>query len=134
MRTPGNDRELVTGLLYNEGIIEDSDEILALDIEEGVARVSLPEERLEGLMAMRGPLIVPGSCGVCGRLSLHKHKRVVSSDLVSEADLTNITKERGLNKACSMKLGVHIVPLLTIARVCYYPRWKMLVGTMLWTS
>lgn len=87
MRTPGNDRELVTGLLYNEGIIEDSYEILALDIEGGVARVSLPEERLEGLMAVRGPLIVPGSCGVCGRLSLHKHKRVVSTDLVSETDL-----------------------------------------------
>jgi FdhD protein len=40
MRTPGNDRELVAGFLYSEGIVTDSDDILVL--EEAIDDDGLP--------------------------------------------------------------------------------------------
>ena len=42
MRTPGNDKELVIGLLYSEGIIDSVDEILNMHKQEGNFVVIIP--------------------------------------------------------------------------------------------
>ncbi len=75
MRTPGHDEELVTGFLFNEGIIADADELISIErptdlssSERGnvvVVRLMtarrLPSERL---------FFSTSSCGVCGKRSL----------------------------------------------------------------
>jgi FdhD protein len=76
MRTPGHDEELVTGFLFNEGVITDADEVLAterpVDLSEAergnVVNVSL-------LTARRAPagdrlFFSNSSCGICGKQSL----------------------------------------------------------------
>ena len=47
MRTPGNDLELITGLLYNEGIINGNEDIISIDIHDEVATVLLRDVNAE---------------------------------------------------------------------------------------
>ena len=81
MRTPGNDRELVLGFLWAEGIIASVDDIAAIAHcgrpgSEGFgntievtpapgAKLRLPEET-----AVRRGTLVSSACGVCGRTSI----------------------------------------------------------------
>ncbi|MDX2359354.1 MAG: formate dehydrogenase accessory sulfurtransferase FdhD [Crocinitomicaceae bacterium] len=77
MRTPGDDIELVRGLLHSEGIIKDRnyspDVIIRKENENGIVTVvdlSIPTEKLgEGYSNSRSLLSV-SSCGICGRKEL----------------------------------------------------------------
>ncbi len=83
MRTPGNDRELVLGFLWAEGIIRSPDDVTKLAHcgrlgEPGTANtidvvlaphVRLPESLEAGGLARRGTLMT-SACGVCGRRSI----------------------------------------------------------------
>lgn len=79
MRTPGDDAELALGFLYTEGIIDSSEQVIAVrqvgepDSETGLknivrveidAAVDLDLERLER------HFYTTSSCGVCGKASL----------------------------------------------------------------
>ena len=77
MRTPGNDRELVRGLLYSEDIYRNTTDIfkmMSVDInEEGevtAVDVLIPEDQLgKGYIPTRNVLSV-SSCGICGKREL----------------------------------------------------------------
>ena len=84
MRTPGNDLELITGLLFNEGIINGHEDIISTEIHDEVATVLLRDVNAESISPNDRPFLVTGSCGVCGRGRLHDHKIVESEETVSE--------------------------------------------------
>ncbi|CAG5081467.1 formate dehydrogenase accessory sulfurtransferase FdhD [Parvicella tangerina] len=73
MRTPGLDKELVIGLLYNEDIVRSMNDlviILSTSDQMDTAEVTLPTAALrEGYMSARNFLSV-SSCGVCGKTNL----------------------------------------------------------------
>jgi FdhD protein len=78
MRTPGQDEELVTGLLFAEGGIEVADDLLSIDHltrddltreERGNIVVVEPRPGIE-LMPDDRALVANSSCGLCGKLSI----------------------------------------------------------------
>ena len=87
MRTPGNDLELITGLLYNEGIINSHEDIISTEIDGEVATVLLRDVNPQSISPNDRPFLVTGSCGVCGRGELHDHKMVDSEETVSQHSL-----------------------------------------------
>ena len=77
MRTPGEDANLVRGLLHAEGVINDvnftPDIVLKKENEDGIVtivNVAIPEDKLgEGYTNSRSLLSV-SSCGICGKTQL----------------------------------------------------------------
>lgn len=97
MRTPGHDRELVTGLLFSEGILHNRAELMDLhalgassNSNEILAELA-PGVDLEGWRVARNG-IVSSSCGVCGKRNrealsqqmppLPKDQFVISRELI----------------------------------------------------
>lgn len=77
MRTPGEDRSLVRGLLHAEGIINDitfiPDIVLKKENEQGIVTVvdlSIPKSKLGEGYANSRSLLSVSSCGVCGKTEL----------------------------------------------------------------
>ncbi len=66
MRTPGQDAELATGLLYSEGILSDIHGIDSIQVEDNVVII---EGELDIDGHTRG-FVRSSSCGVCGSASL----------------------------------------------------------------
>lgn len=87
MRTPGNDEELVAGLLFSEGVLRERSDLAALARPED-PRVA-PELRANALVATLGPeayrraeklergTVMGSACGVCGKTSI---ENVIPSD------------------------------------------------------
>jgi FdhD protein len=79
MRTPGDDHELVRGLLFTEGVVSDNTESVrfsdTVDHEKEVTAIvdiEIPEIYLcENLIANRS-LMSTSSCGLCGKIELHE--------------------------------------------------------------
>ena len=77
MRTPGNDIELVRGLLHAEGVINNIDFIPEISLKKEndngivtIVNVNIPEKELgEGYSNSRSLLSV-SSCGICGKTEL----------------------------------------------------------------
>ncbi|MBW1709971.1 MAG: formate dehydrogenase accessory sulfurtransferase FdhD [Deltaproteobacteria bacterium] len=78
MQTPGWERELVTGFLYTEGLIDFPSQIASLTIQKGEgflgltgveARASLPDFENREVLPERLALSL-SSCGLCGKESL----------------------------------------------------------------
>lgn len=70
MRTPGQDRELIVGFLFSEGIIDEIDDILTLEEcpeAPGLVRVRVTEPQRRNVQRN---LVVNPSCGLCGRADL----------------------------------------------------------------
>lgn len=76
MRTPGDDKELVRGLLHSEGVIKNSGFTPVISIEKdcegviGVAEVSIPKEELGDGYSNSRNLLSVSSCGICGKTEL----------------------------------------------------------------
>jgi len=72
MRTPGHDRDLVTGFLYAEGVIADIDDLMSVrhcvrtETPENVVRAVLQERAVVPSRLLERNLIVTSACGVCG--------------------------------------------------------------------
>ena len=78
MRTPGDDDDLVVGLLFGEGVIESIDEILAVEPPDDPrvapelaknVRVATLAPRADRPRARRAT-VMGSACGVCGRTSV----------------------------------------------------------------
>jgi len=66
LRTPGNDRELVVGFLFTEGLIETLDDVMLLTEcpdapNTFTVKTSAPTDK------PRRTLVITSSCGLCGR-------------------------------------------------------------------
>ena len=80
MRTPGNDEELVAGLLFAEGVLECREDLVALD-RPADPRID-PELRANVLMG--------SACGVCGKTSI---QNVIPADRPPLASPRRVTPE-----------------------------------------
>ena len=123
MRTPGHDEELVTGFLFNEGVIADADDLLAFerpsdpDASGNVLNVSLltprraPGERL---------FFSTSGCGICGKRSLAsievRAAPVISDLTVPRGVLTSLPERlRDAQPLFARTGGVHASALFTPA-------------------
>ena len=72
MRTPGHDRDLVTGFLYAEGVIANVDDLISArhcvrsDTPENVVRAVLREGVAVPSRLLERNLTMTSACGVCG--------------------------------------------------------------------
>ena len=80
LRTPGRDEDLVTGLLYSEGLIASAAAIAAFESpSRGHLRVRLARDvALDERMARR-VLVRGGACGLCGRDAIDDLSGMASS-------------------------------------------------------
>ncbi len=92
MRTPGNDVELINGLLYSEDIYRGSNPIDILfseyaDKNVTEANITIPEDLLsEGYLNSRS-ILSSSSCGICGKTELPETD---NSPALKEKDKLNI--------------------------------------------
>ena len=80
MRTPGHDLELATGFLFTEGLIQNREQIVAIEsiepvTEDGVKRgnvvqAALVAEAMPDFAKMRRHFFASSSCGICGKASI----------------------------------------------------------------
>jgi len=76
MRTPGHDRDLVTGFLYAEGVIAGIDDLLSVrhciqaDTPENVVRAVLREHVVVPSRLFERNLTVTSACGACGERTI----------------------------------------------------------------
>lgn len=72
MRTPGHDRDLVTGFLYAEGVIAGTDELISArhcarsETPDNVVRAVLHEHVVVSSRLLERNLTVTSACGICG--------------------------------------------------------------------
>ncbi len=75
MRTPGNDIELITGLLYAEDICKNASVVTFETLEEqadfsSIIAVSIPEKHVDKGYLNKRTLLSVSSCGICGTTEL----------------------------------------------------------------
>jgi FdhD protein len=80
MRTPGNDRELATGLLFAEGVLQDGSDLLGLDrptdpridpdLRANVLIATLARGAFERARRLQRGTVMGSACGVCGKTSI----------------------------------------------------------------
>ena len=79
MRTPGNDENLVVGLLFNEGVISDFSEISKIELMgekvgqynlQNKIRVTLSDAKNLDIKHLKRNFLTNSSCGVCGKTSI----------------------------------------------------------------
>jgi FdhD protein len=76
MRTPGDDRELVTGFLFTEGLIESLDDIhMVSQCEDSPHVITVKTARQSGITPRN--MIITSSCGLCG----HEHIQALLESL-----------------------------------------------------
>ena len=129
MRTPGDDKALVSGLLFSEGIIQDKNAIDTIDVNgenkgkydvDNSLIVTLSKGNQLDLKNLQRHFMVNSSCGVCGKGTLNaieiayepnidKAGPIVSIDLITE--LPNILRAR--QEQFANTGGVHASALLT---------------------
>ena len=87
MRSPGNDLNLVRGLIYNEGIISGLDSVESLTLEDDLAEIVLADDSQYNSSEHNRNILVTGSCGLCGRSELHDHQLVKSNHIFSQKQI-----------------------------------------------
>ena len=78
MRTPGHDQELAIGFLFTEGIIQASDQIKRVALEENSVNIHLIHSKNIDLGKLERNFYTSSSCGVCGKTSIEAIKTVCS--------------------------------------------------------
>lgn len=81
MRTPGDDHHLVTGFLYNEGIIRDRSDIIStrhINNDENMLLAELADAVVYHSEANKRNFMANSSCGFCGRMEDTSQKYIFS--------------------------------------------------------
>jgi FdhD protein len=134
MRTPGDDRDLVSGLLLNEQIVHTPADILdvAFDPETGTglenaarparARVTLAQSvELDSVAAARRVLDRTSACGLCGRLAMQALRtvgrvRTVDAPRIDAAVITSIPARLRQGQAVFAETGgLHAAALCDVS-------------------
>jgi FdhD protein len=101
MRTPGNDFELIRGLLYAEDIYKGKENLSFEIIEEksngfSIININIPKKKLGKGYLNKRTLLSVSSCGICGKQELDdielkgealKNKQLFSSNQIKEMSL-----------------------------------------------
>lgn len=98
MRTPGNDYELIRGLLYAEDIYKCEDNIglnLVDTAENGfsIINATIPKEKLGKGYLNKRTLLSVSSCGICGKQKIEDVK-VSGNKMTANAILTSLQLEK----------------------------------------
>ena len=78
MQTPTNQKELVTGFLYSDGIINHPEDIVEINLQENEALVTLSQAPAK-LQARH--TVSTAACGMCGKTSLDAIKLIREFDM-----------------------------------------------------
>lgn len=70
MRTPGDDRELVAGFLYTEGVVARREQIVGVVVADDHVRVELAAGVKLPATVLARSFVMTSACGVCGRGSM----------------------------------------------------------------
>ena len=133
MRTPGDDFELVTGLLLSEAVITEISHVLKMDYRSGVDQdghrtynvvdVQLSPRAPGPDRGARRQVFTSSSCGVCGTPSLDSvvkpsaHPVAPPRPLVSAARLVSLPDElRGHQRIFDATGGVHAAALFPVGQ------------------
>lgn len=124
MRTPGEETELIRGLLYTEEVYRDTDEepeIIVLDksVNGHITSVDVklnPQKILKDFVGSRN-IVSASSCGLCGRTSFEDtiSKNVISEDLLMDpAEVRKMFDQmRASQKEFSQSGGTHAAGAFT---------------------
>jgi FdhD protein len=128
MRTPGDDIDLVHGLLHSEGVIRDAADIRLARYCAGsgpdgvntynVLDVSLADDVVPRVAAARRSVVTTSACGICGATSidqvLRQSRYVLAADLRVPAALLSSAPQllRGEQRAFAKTGGLHAAGLL----------------------
>ncbi|MCD6063178.1 MAG: fdhD [Flavipsychrobacter sp.] len=82
MRTPGSDKELATGFLFTEGIINNISHVKDVLLNDNIISIIIDEDVNFDLSKLERNFYTTSSCGVCGKSSIEAVKTVcqISSD------------------------------------------------------
>ena len=106
MRTPGHDRELAVGFLFNEGVVRGADDIQAVELwgplsgeakVQNICRVTLRSEP-SSTDRLERHFYTNSSCGVCGRLSMEALHSCAAGPLPQDGPRTRASLVLGLPK------------------------------------
>lgn len=78
MRTPGHDQDLAIGFLFTEGIIQASNQIKRVALDENSINVQLNNSENIDLGKLERHFYTSSSCGVCGKASIEAIKTICS--------------------------------------------------------
>jgi FdhD protein len=70
MRTPGHDEELAVGFLFSEGILQDRDAIINVELGENAITLTFAAGAAPDLSSQTRHFYLTSSCGVCGKASV----------------------------------------------------------------
>lgn len=121
MRTPGNDFELIRGLLFAEDIYKEKENLSFEIVEEkpngfSIINCNIPKEKLRKGYLNKRTLLSVSSCGICGKQELDdielkgavlKNKQLFSTNQIEEmslkmASLQEVFKQTGGSHAAAI--------------------------------
>jgi len=103
MRTPGHDRDLVTGFLFAEGVIAGADDLVSVrhcrrsDTPDNVVRAVLHERVVVPSRLLERTLTMTSACGVCGERTV---------EALSNAGCATLPLKRGAFRPSAIRLAL----------------------------
>lgn len=126
MRTPGDDRALVTGLLFCEGLIESADWIEDCPADDSHLTVRLNRPPKENPARRQRRFLAASACGVCGKTDLANLLVPESPDFSPTAPLLHTEvlqslphKLREAQKGFTATGGMHAAARFDMAGNCH---------------
>ncbi|HET6145641.1 MAG TPA: formate dehydrogenase accessory sulfurtransferase FdhD [Candidatus Acidoferrales bacterium] len=144
MRTTGNDRELVAGFLFTEGVISCREQLLELDVDQDASSMgnviqirlapeaNIPDGETRGFSA-------GSACGVCGKASIERIRnrnigRPESGTRFEPAMLCTLPENFAPRSQSSVELAACMPPRFSIHTVKWWSCARTLDVTTLWTK
>ena len=128
MRTPGHDLELCVGWLFNEGIIQNSNDIYRINHDELENTVNVELKTEPNLENFKRKTFTSSACGVCGSASLEQLKSRGLQKIESRAEITIKTllelpeKLRASQDVFAVTGGIHAAALFTLEGILVQTR------------
>ena len=88
MRTEGDDRRLILGFLYSEGVIDSIADVSSISIGDGIGSIVLNESSSFDSNLHRRNSTVTSSCGLCGRSDINGLLKLENTVLDEEMSIS----------------------------------------------
>lgn len=118
MQTPTDQKALVTGFLYTDGVIDHIEDIMHINLSEDEALVTL--SKLPATLQARNT-VSTAACGMCGKTSLDAIKLVREFDMLDRKQQISVQNLLGLNAQLRAKQvlfdatgGIHAAALFDL--------------------